>query len=298
MDVPRDAKDLILTVYVAGDDGAPVTGLAPGTAGFAVAGLKLGDTAFQSLTLVVGTLGSYVASSWNEIGSGYYQFCPPNSWIVAGRSTAVRLTNGSNRPINGTINAIGTKDTADAVTVGSISTTLQQQLQDNLATLAFNRKRATDWTFDINIGDISGLSWVSMLFTLKASPTEDADVDALLQVKLTNGGDPGDGLQVLNGAAAGTASDGEIEVVDNERAVVTILAEATAVIDPTDSKFWSYTGPITQSMLAWRRTQAATKPVPPAYQFDVKILNGGGSAETVPASGTLIVPDIVTRTVV
>lgn len=56
-------------------------------------------------TLVDGTLGTYLANSWKEIGGGIYQWCPPNAVVVANTNTLVRAVYGANDPQYDTIEA-------------------------------------------------------------------------------------------------------------------------------------------------------------------------------------------------
>lgn len=55
--------------------------------------------------LVDGTLGTYLANSWTEIGGGVYQWCPPNSVVAANTSTLIRAVYGANDPQYDTIEA-------------------------------------------------------------------------------------------------------------------------------------------------------------------------------------------------
>lgn len=85
-------------------------------------------------------------------------------------------------------------------------------------------------TFDgIEIPDLTVPgSWSKCYFTVKCN-LRDADSAALVQIVVTNGGDAGDGLLILNGAAA-TAADGAL-VVGADSVTITIEDDATAELD-------------------------------------------------------------------
>lgn len=71
-------------------------------------------------------------------------------------------------------------------------------------------------------------TWTVLLWTIKDGRELDkaSDADALVQIKLTNGGDAGDGLMVLNREAASDKSLGSLSVNADRTAVVVSLAAA------------------------------------------------------------------------
>lgn len=102
--VPRNATNLITHARLVDANGDAVTGIA--FDGAIVAEYRrLTDTSWQSITLVDGTLGTYLANSWKEISAGDYQFCPPNDVIVPGSATSIRITADGNPAVYGAINA-------------------------------------------------------------------------------------------------------------------------------------------------------------------------------------------------
>lgn len=77
-------------------------------------------------------------------------------------------------------------------------------------------------------------NWSVLLWTVKDGREVDKslDTDALVQIKLTNGGDAGDGLIVLNRVAADDATMGSLSVNDARTAVtISLSAAAIAEID-------------------------------------------------------------------
>lgn len=88
---PKDATSLILKVGLFDDSDDPVTGIAYNDADLAVSWMLQTGTAFATATLVDGTIGTYLANSWKEIGNGIYQWCPPAGAIVSGQKTLVKI---------------------------------------------------------------------------------------------------------------------------------------------------------------------------------------------------------------
>jgi hypothetical protein len=103
--VPSNTANLILSVHLIDDDGLPITGKAYNTAGLVVSYREDSASAYTTVTLVDGTLGTYIANSWKEIGLGEYQFCLPNSAIVDGRETKLKIAVDSNLPLFDSIQA-------------------------------------------------------------------------------------------------------------------------------------------------------------------------------------------------
>ena len=108
MDVPRNAQNLILTAQVLDDAEQPVTGITFNGGSLEITKRGPSDIAWLPLTLVAGSVGSYVSNSWIEVGAGLYQFCPANDIIEPGQAVKIRATvTGVTQPIYGIINAIG-----------------------------------------------------------------------------------------------------------------------------------------------------------------------------------------------
>jgi hypothetical protein len=119
---------------------------------------------------------------------------------------------------------------------------------------------------------ITGLTiaatWDTMYFTIDRSDqlTADDDVESRIQIKVTEGGDAGDGLQYLNGAST-TASYGSL-TVDQGAGTVDILIADDATVD----------------LIAG------------SYVYDLKVIDDDGTS-TILTSGTVTVADTPTRTI-
>lgn len=86
-------------------------------------------------------------------------------------------------------------------------------------------------TYDETFSDLSISSdWTVMYFTVKADKDVDADSAAQVRIKKTNGGDSGDGLKVLGGDTAETASDGSLTVDQSAGTVRVVLATAATAL--------------------------------------------------------------------
>lgn len=105
MDIRTNETSLITQLLLTDDAGDPITGVAYDDADLAVSYRLVSGGAWVDLTLVDGTLGTFVASSWKEIGGGLYQLCPPDAAIVANTATAVRVTYGANASQYDVLNA-------------------------------------------------------------------------------------------------------------------------------------------------------------------------------------------------
>lgn len=174
---------------------------------------------------------------------------------------------------------------------------------------------AVDWILDLNVGTIPS-GWEELRFTMKSSLIDDDDNEAVVQVKVTNGGDASDGLIVLNAqvdAEAIAPSEGNpgspevviqndwasIEVLDLSTGDirVTLTAAATDAAAPTDERLWRATDEELATIPIWRRN-LAQRPIPPWYHFDVKRLDGNNRAAPITARGKIIAIEAVTQTVV
>lgn len=100
-----NASSLIQTVLLIDSNSDPITGVAHNDADLAVSYKLQTSGSWVTPSLVDGTLGTYLANSWKEIGAGIYQWCPPNAVIVANTNTLVRVVYGANAPQYDTIEA-------------------------------------------------------------------------------------------------------------------------------------------------------------------------------------------------
>lgn len=108
MQVYSNATSLIRTVRLVDDAGDPITAVAYNDASLEVAVRAQSAATWTVLTLVDGTLGSYLANSWkaDPDGDGLHQLCLPNSVVVAGTATNIRVTYGANPPQYDTVEAV------------------------------------------------------------------------------------------------------------------------------------------------------------------------------------------------
>lgn len=81
-------SDLIVQLVLRGADGAPLLGAAKEDVAIT---LVLASGSTVTPTLVDGTLATYVANSWIEVGLGVYQFCPPNETLLPGTRNTIQL---------------------------------------------------------------------------------------------------------------------------------------------------------------------------------------------------------------
>ena len=134
---------------------------------------------------------------------------------------------------------------------------------DSTTSGAITRTRGNTWTINATIGAITG--YTSLWFTVKHSQ-DDADSDAILQIKLNSTGSDDD-LLYVNGATASDSTLGAITVSDASTGAIIIAVDET----------------ITQYL-------------PPAgLYYDIQVLNSG--TVTTPDSGTLTITADVTRDV-
>ena len=105
MDLPRNTQNLKLIARLLNGT-TPITGVAFNNPGLSVESWSDGDSSWQTVTLVDGTLGSFTANSWQEIGDGEYQFCPHNDLLVPGKVTYIKITYDSNPPWYGQLKPI------------------------------------------------------------------------------------------------------------------------------------------------------------------------------------------------
>ena len=134
---------------------------------------------------------------------------------------------------------------------------------DSTASGAITRTRGNSWTINATIGAITG--YTSLWFTVKHSQ-DDADSDAILQIKLNSTGSDDD-LLYVNGATASDSTLGTITVSDASTGAIIIAVDET----------------VTDDMPAG------------AFYYDVQVLNSG--AVTTPDSGKFTITADVTRSV-
>lgn len=156
---------------------------------------------------------------------------------------------------------------------------------------------ATDWEIPFVIGSLTGVTWTTILFTIKKSPTEQTDAQSVMQVKLTYGDDVSDGLVVLNGSSVGLTSEhAEIELIDTATGAgkVKIKAIATEQVASTRQEYWESNDKALENQRSWRTSSPL---LPPVLHYDVKRLDGDGNASPRRAKGLLVVADAVTQNV-
>lgn len=122
MQVPQDATEVILFLQLNDDTDSndPIVDVLFSDASLSVKKIQPGDTSLQTVTLVGGAVGSYLANSWVHVSDGLYQFCPPDSWIVAGSFTVVEFQYAAHRPQRDIIEA--TAGGATTTTTTAIAT--------------------------------------------------------------------------------------------------------------------------------------------------------------------------------
>jgi hypothetical protein len=156
---------------------------------------------------------------------------------------------------------------------------------------------AVDWEIPFKVGSLTGITYSSLVFTLKSSPTEQEDNQAEMQIKLSSPIHANDGLQLLNGSSNSISKDwASIEISDTATGtgVIKVKAIATSSIDSTNQDYWNISEQGLESQRAWRQGSALR---PPLLHWDVKRLDGAGKASPVRAEGLLIVAEAVTQNV-
>lgn len=129
-----DAASLVQLLLVVDSNSDPIPSITFDDADLAVSYKLQAGAAWVTPVLVAGTLGTYLANSWVELGAGLYQWCPPAAAIVAGTSTAVRVVYAANPALYDTIEpklpAItqGTGARTVTITVNDGSTVLENAI--------------------------------------------------------------------------------------------------------------------------------------------------------------------------
>ena len=98
---------------------------------------------------------------------------------------------------------------------------------DSTASGAITAPRGNSWTINATIGAITG--YTSLWFTVKHSQ-DDADSDAILQIKLNSTGSDDD-LLYVNGATASDSTLGTITVSDASTGAIIIAVDETVTDD-------------------------------------------------------------------
>lgn len=95
----RSQVDLYATIRILDDDGQGITGLAWNSPNLEISYKKYGSGVWTTLTLVAGTLGTYLSSSFiaDDDGDGLYQLGIPNEAKVAGHRTLWRFKHNANQ---------------------------------------------------------------------------------------------------------------------------------------------------------------------------------------------------------
>lgn len=230
MIVDRDATEVILLVKLVDLQNVAITGVAHNDASLALEYMQPGDTGFSTLSLVAGTLGTYISASWVEVGGGIYQFCAPDTFVVAGKYTTIKITYDIYDPWYDTVMATGnagevTIDMAQATPGGSTTGAQLDNIQEVGSTSGGTDTSGTgnstaQWptasvTTDVEIDGTyySGDHWQIeftgftediptteyLYFSIKTDPDTEVDSDADLQAsRLLSSGTTN--LNFLNGA--------------------------------------------------------------------------------------------------
>ncbi len=265
---PKDASNLILPVRLATDGETPITGVAYNSASLSV-GYRLdgsSGSSFTSPTLVDGTLGTYIANSWKEIGSGLYQYCPPNAVVVSGGITVLKIVYGSNQPRFDSLEFRLPSYTSTAVTQDDIDQIVSGVLAAGVG--LYNAVRGDTLTIRIadefeqrieNLGDLTGND--DIVFAVQEKAGVDDDTKARISISRVNG------LTVLNGAVVADSTMGSITVVDAATGVITVRLSSAA----------------TSSLVAADRVDC------------VKVIKSGGNDRTARSGKTAVLPAVIKR---
>lgn len=160
--VDRNASSVIATLRLVDGAKNPIDSVAYNDASLTVHRKKPTDTDWVDVTgdLVDGTLGSYLSASWKAYATspqdGTYQFCPPDDWVVAGKSTLIRVKHSSNPWQYDAVEASGSVATANEESIANLVlagiSAIRAQLLgvvDNGTSTDLTLTQTTDW----NSGD-------------------------------------------------------------------------------------------------------------------------------------------------
>ena len=104
--VARNAASLILRLILRDAAGAPIVGVLHSNVLLVVRYRRPADTAWQTITLVAATAGTFTASGWVGLGGGWYELGLPDAAIVAGQRTDIEITYDDNPPQADSIDAV------------------------------------------------------------------------------------------------------------------------------------------------------------------------------------------------
>ena len=239
------------------------------------------STVASNVSTILGRIIGTIASGTHEPQSGdsYARLGAPAGASIAADIAAISA--GTGLTAQQTRDAMTLAPSAGTPAAGSIDDLLGDILEDTGTTLpglmaaelsntsdstasgAITRTRGNTWTINATIGAITG--YTSLWFTVKHDK-DDADSDAILQIKLNSTGSDDD-LLYVNGATASDSTLGTITVSDASTGAIVIAVDET----------------VTDDMPAG------------AFYYDVQVLNSG--AVTTPDSGKFTITADVTRSV-
>lgn len=102
---PVNASNILLSMFLVDDNDDPIVGLNFDDVLLTVTYKLETGTTWVVSDLEEGILGEYLENSWQEIGDGWYQWCPPNAAIVPNTTTLVGAVYDSNKKRFGSIEA-------------------------------------------------------------------------------------------------------------------------------------------------------------------------------------------------
>ena len=103
--VRTNETDLITSIQLVDDDGDPIEDVEFDDVNLEAAYKLANSATWVVLTLVDGTIGTYLSESFKHDENNIYQICWPNEAIVGGTITALRITYGANRAQYDTLEA-------------------------------------------------------------------------------------------------------------------------------------------------------------------------------------------------
>ncbi|MCM2369635.1 hypothetical protein [Aporhodopirellula aestuarii] len=134
MIIDRNETQPRLVIQILSSTGSrdPITGITYDDVDLAVSELRPSASSWSTVTLVSGTVGTYLANSFAEIGDGLYQVCLPSASVSAGDTTHIRVVYAANDPQYGTMTATGGTDVSALLTTSEF----EAALPDNFADLS------------------------------------------------------------------------------------------------------------------------------------------------------------------
>ncbi len=134
--VSRTAASLNLRIHLRDDDDDPLPNIAFNNADLVVRYRRPTDTAWQTITLVAGTAGSYTERGWIGIGGGWHELGLPDAAIVPGERTDLEVTYATNKPQADAVDAVLGLSTAETT---AIATAVGNNIRTASYTLLINR---------------------------------------------------------------------------------------------------------------------------------------------------------------